>query len=37
MPLLAGESVDGVTRIGPAREIVHELAEEAERLLRQWQ
>ncbi len=37
MPLWAGESVDGVTRIGPAREIVHELAEEAERLLRHWQ
>jgi nitronate monooxygenase len=32
----AGESVGGVTRIQPAGEIVRELAEEAERLLRRW-
>lgn len=34
MALWAGESVSGVTRVLPAREIVRELAEEAERLLR---
>jgi hypothetical protein len=34
MSLWAGESVSGVTRVQPAREIVRELAEEAERLLR---
>jgi NAD(P)H-dependent flavin oxidoreductase YrpB (nitropropane dioxygenase family) len=36
MPLYAGESVDAVTRRQPAREIVEELAREAERLLRAW-
>jgi NAD(P)H-dependent flavin oxidoreductase YrpB (nitropropane dioxygenase family) len=34
MPLWAGESVGGVTRVQPAAEIVRELAGEAERLLR---
>jgi nitronate monooxygenase len=34
--LWAGESVGGVTRVQPAAEIVRELAEEAERLLRRW-
>jgi NAD(P)H-dependent flavin oxidoreductase YrpB (nitropropane dioxygenase family) len=32
----AGESVGGVKRVQPAAEIVHELAGEAERLLRRW-
>ncbi len=36
MPHWAGESVDGVTHVQPAAEIVHELAAEAERLLRRW-
>jgi len=36
MPLWAGESVDGVKGIQTAREIVRELAEEAENLLRTW-
>lgn len=36
MPLWAGESVGGVTRVQPAAAIVHELAGEAERLLRRW-
>lgn len=36
MPNWAGESVDAVKRIQPAAEIVRELAEEAEALLRQW-
>src|SRR5437867_784176 len=36
MPLWAGESVDGVKRIQKAREIVRELATEAEGLLRHW-
>jgi enoyl-[acyl-carrier protein] reductase II len=34
MSLYAGESVGSVTRVLPAREIVRELAEEAEQLLR---
>ena len=36
MSLWAGESVGGVTRVQPAAEIVREVAEEAERLLRRW-
>jgi nitronate monooxygenase len=36
MALYAGESVGGVTRVQPAAEIVHELAEGAEQLLRRW-
>ncbi len=36
MPHWAGESVDGVKRVQPAAEIVHELADEAEKLLRRW-
>ncbi len=36
MSLWAGESVGGVTRIQPAAEIVQQVAEEAERLLRRW-
>lgn len=36
MPHWAGESVDAVKRIQPAAEIVHELADDAEKLLRQW-
>jgi NAD(P)H-dependent flavin oxidoreductase YrpB (nitropropane dioxygenase family) len=36
MPLWAGESVGGVKRIQPAGEIVRDLADEAERLLRRW-
>ena len=36
MPHWAGESVGSVTRLQPAAEIVHELAGEAERLLRRW-
>jgi NAD(P)H-dependent flavin oxidoreductase YrpB (nitropropane dioxygenase family) len=35
MALYAGQSVGLVTRIQPASEIVRELAEEAERVLRQ--
>ena len=34
MSLWAGESVSAVKRVQPAREIVRELAQEAERLLR---
>lgn len=34
MALYAGQSVSAVTRIMPAREIVRELAEEAEEFLR---
>jgi nitronate monooxygenase len=37
MALYAGESAGGVTRIQPAAEIVRELAEGAEALLRRWQ
>jgi nitronate monooxygenase len=36
MPHWAGESVRGVQRVQPAAEIVRELAEDAERLLRRW-
>jgi NAD(P)H-dependent flavin oxidoreductase YrpB (nitropropane dioxygenase family) len=36
MPLWAGESVGGVTRVQPAAEIVRELANDAERLIRRW-
>jgi hypothetical protein len=36
MPLWAGESVGGVKRLQPAAEIVRELADEAEALLRSW-
>jgi hypothetical protein len=36
MPHWAGESVRGVRRMEPAAAIVHELADEAERLLRRW-
>jgi len=36
MPHWAGESVGGVTGIQPAAEIVRELTDEAERLLRRW-
>ncbi len=36
MPHWAGESVDGVKAVQPAAEIVRELADEAERLLRRW-
>jgi nitronate monooxygenase len=36
MALFAGESVSGVTRVQPAADIVRELAEGAERLLRRW-
>jgi len=36
MPLWAGESVGGVKRLQPAAEIVTELVEEAEKLLRRW-
>ena len=36
LSLWAGESVGGVTRVQPAAEIVHEVAEEAERLLGRW-
>lgn len=36
MALYAGESVGAVRRIQPAAEIVHELTEGAERLLRRW-
>lgn len=36
MPFFAGESVSGVKRVQPAGEIVRELADEAERLLRRW-
>jgi nitronate monooxygenase len=36
MSLWAGESVGGVKRVQPAAEIVRELAEQAERLLRRW-
>jgi nitronate monooxygenase len=36
MPHWAGESVDGIKKVQPAAEIVHELAGDAERLLRRW-
>jgi NAD(P)H-dependent flavin oxidoreductase YrpB (nitropropane dioxygenase family) len=36
MSLFAGEGVGSVTRLQPAAEIVRELAEEAEQLLRRW-
>lgn len=36
MPLWAGESVEGITHVQPAGEIVRELAEGAEGLLRRW-
>jgi nitronate monooxygenase len=36
MPQWAGESVDGVKRLQPAAEIVHELAGDCEKLLRRW-
>jgi len=36
MPLWAGESVGGVKKLQPAGEIVRELADEAEALLRSW-
>lgn len=36
MPLWAGESVGAVKRVQPAAEIVAELVEEAEQLLRKW-
>jgi NAD(P)H-dependent flavin oxidoreductase YrpB (nitropropane dioxygenase family) len=36
MSLWAGESVSGVSRVQPAGEIIREMAEEAERLLRRW-
>ncbi|MCZ6781523.1 MAG: NAD(P)H-dependent flavin oxidoreductase [Acidiferrobacterales bacterium] len=36
MPYWAGESVDGVKVVQPAAEIVRELMDEAERLLRRW-
>ena len=35
-PHWAGELVGSVSRVQPAGEIVRELAEEAERLLRRW-
>jgi NAD(P)H-dependent flavin oxidoreductase YrpB (nitropropane dioxygenase family) len=36
MALYAGESVDGVRRVQPAADIVRELVEGAEQLLRRW-
>jgi hypothetical protein len=36
MPHWAGESVDGVKAVLPAAEIVRELVDEAEQLLRRW-
>jgi NAD(P)H-dependent flavin oxidoreductase YrpB (nitropropane dioxygenase family) len=36
MSLWAGESVGGIKRVQPAGEIVRELAEESEKLLRRW-
>ena len=36
MPHWAGESVDGVKKVQPAAEIVSELVDEAEQLLRRW-
>jgi NAD(P)H-dependent flavin oxidoreductase YrpB (nitropropane dioxygenase family) len=36
MALHAGESVSAVKRVLPAREVVRELAEEAEEFLRLW-
>jgi hypothetical protein len=36
MPHWAGESVDGVKTVQPAAEIVRELVDEAEQLLRRW-
>ena len=37
MPQWAGESVGSVKKLQPAIEIVHELAESSEKLLKQWQ
>ncbi len=37
MPHWAGESVDGVKKVQTAAEIIHELVDEAEKLLRRWQ
>lgn len=36
MSLYAGQSVDAVRRVQPAADIVHELSDGAERLLRRW-
>jgi nitronate monooxygenase len=36
MPFWAGESVSGVKKVQPAAEIVRELVDEAEQLLRRW-
>jgi NAD(P)H-dependent flavin oxidoreductase YrpB (nitropropane dioxygenase family) len=36
MPHWAGESVNGVKEVLPAADIIRELADEAERLLRRW-
>jgi len=36
MPHWAGESVDGIKRVQPAADIVRELADGAEELLRRW-
>ena len=36
MSLWAGESVSGISRVQPAGEILRELVEEAEGLLRRW-
>jgi nitronate monooxygenase len=36
MALYAGDSVDGVTAVTTASEVIHELADGAERLLRAW-
>jgi nitronate monooxygenase len=36
MPHWAGESVDAVKRVQPAADIVHELADDAEKRLRRW-
>jgi len=37
MPLYAGESVGSVTQVQAAGDVVRELADGAERLLRAWQ
>jgi NAD(P)H-dependent flavin oxidoreductase YrpB (nitropropane dioxygenase family) len=36
MSLWAGESVGGITRVQPAADIIREMVDEAERLLRRW-
>jgi nitronate monooxygenase len=36
MPFWAGESVDGIKGVQPAAEIIHELVDGAEQLLRRW-